>query len=484
MFDNLTEQERQISQIKRDYSLMLYETKEDQEKNFENLNVSLFNAQSYQEYLKINQELNNKELLLNEFKKNFKNSKKEFSKFCILSLKTKLEELSFSTKIDNSINFDISIDNWFKDKIKTISNELNNEVNQVSLEENSLKFSHIFQSSLSKIKKNKYYRESNCEEFFKNLETQILKAREFTILNFKINIKDSFYYFDMIFQKDIKNKSSSKKISIKKESEIIISELDNIEKNQEIGVVFDKFLMESLDMIEQIEKDSKILLKKYENNIEKLIQEEFLDKMKIKTVEMEKSVNDHIEKLNNRINNCKKKIVDIFKLGLKEEIDGGKYKNEIETICQFSFKEQFQIKICKYLGINKKNYSFHLVGNLIITLLLCVSTGGLFGLIGSGIYLFINAIIALFTNWFKTYEKIMLEKLHEFKRQYQDMSTKGRIKYYRLYLDLIKETKKKFLEILSVIYVDLSKIEEKRWIELNEEYKNIKKNLLSYFEVY
>lgn len=73
--------------MKRDYSSILFENNEEQENNSKYINVCLFNSQSYFEYLKISNELNNKELLMNQFKVNYENKKKEFSKFCIFFLK-------------------------------------------------------------------------------------------------------------------------------------------------------------------------------------------------------------------------------------------------------------------------------------------------------------------------------------------------------------------------------------------------------------
>ncbi len=480
MFESLTEEEKEISKMKKDYSLMLFENDEDQENNSKYLNVSLFNAESYLEYLKISSELNSKELLMNQFKENFKNKnkKKEFSKFCLSFYKTKLEGLSFPTKIDKTFIFDNSIDNWFIDNIMKTSKEENSNINQNLLKENSLKLSHIYQCTLKRIKENKYYIDSNCEEFFTNLENQIIGSREFSIENFKENMEKSFTYFDMLFQKEIQNISSKNRMEIKKESDNIISQFEEIKNNQEIGKKFDDFLIESIDMLEEIKKNSKTLLKKYNNNLEKLIKAEFEEKIQEKTKDLEKSINRNIEELNLKITECQTKVLGMFKLGLKEEIDEGRYTNEIKTLIEFSFSDQLKLKICKYLGINEKNIYGHLLGNLIITVLLSISTGGIIGLIVGGIYIFINIIVTFFTKWFKTYDKMLNDKLNDMKQKLIEEATKGRIKYYRLYLDLVKETKGKFVEILSIIYADLSRIEHKKWIELKEEYINLKNNIL------
>ena len=347
MFENLTEEEKEISKIKRDYSLMLFENNEDQENNSKYLNVSLFNAQSYSEYLRISNELNNKELLMCQFKENYKNKskKKEFSKFCLSFYKTKLEGLSFPTKIDKKLTFDNSIDNWFIENIMNVSKEENSNIDQNLIKDNSLKLSHLYQCTLKRIKENKYYVDSNCEEFFTNLENQIIGAREYSIKNFKENMEKSFTYFDMLFQKNIRNINSKNKMTIKKESLNIISQLEEIKNNQNIGNIFDKYLTESIDMIEKIQKNSSSLLKIYDNNIEKLIKNEFEEKIQEKTKEFEVSIDKNIEELNKKIEEIKIKILELFKLGLEEEIKEGKYKSEINTLIKFSFTEQFKIKI-------------------------------------------------------------------------------------------------------------------------------------------
>jgi len=479
MFESLTEEEKEISKMKRDYSLMLFENIEEQENNSKYLNVSLFNAQSYSEYLKISNELSNKELLMSQFKDNFKNKKKEFSKFCLSFFKTKLEALSFPTKIDKTFIFDNSIDSWFIDNIMKVSKEGNFKISENLLKENSLKLSHLYQCTLKRIKENKYYVDSNCEEFFTNLENQIIGAREFTIKNFKENMEKSFTYFDMLLKKDIRNVISENRMKIKKDSDNILSQLEEIKNNQEIGNKFDEFLIESIDILDEIKKNSKSLLKKYDNNLEKLIKDEFEEKIKKKTNYLEISINNHINELNHKISGFQNQVLNLFKLGLKKEIEEGRYTNELKILFEFSFAEKLKIKICRYLGINEKNYYAHLLGGLIITVLLSVSTGGIIGLIVSGVYLFINIIVTFFTKWFKTYDKMLNDKLNNVKQKLIEESTKGRIKYYRLYLDLVKEIKEKFAEILSIIYTDLSKIENQKWIELNKEYISLKNNILA-----
>lgn len=393
-----------------------------------------------------------------------------------------MEGLSFPTKIDEAFTFDNSIDNWFIENIMKVSKEENSNKNQNLIEKNSIKLSHLYQCTLKRIKENKYYVDSNCKEFFTNLENQIIGAREFSFKNFKENMEKSFTYFDMLFQKNIQN--TKNKMTIKEESHNIILQLEQIKNNQNIGNIFDKYLTESIDMIEKIQKNSNSLLEKHDNNIEKLIRDEFEKKIKEKTKELEISIDKNIEELNNKIEEIKMKILELFKLGLEEEIKEGKYKNEINTLIEFSFTEQFKIKICRYLGTNEKSIIGHLIGSLVITVLLSLSTGGVIGLIVGGIYIIVNVIITFFKKWFNTYDKILNDKLNDIKHKFIEEATKGRIKYFRLYSDLIKEIKEKFEEILSIIYADLSKIEQQKWIDLKKEYITLKNNILTIVNQY
>ena len=129
--------------------------------------------------------------------------------------------------------------------------------------------------------------------------------------------------------------------------------------------------------------------------------------------------------------------------------------------------------------------AFHLIGSLVITVLLSLSTGGVIGLITGGIYTSTNAIITSFKKWFKTYDKILNDKLNDIKHKFIEETTKVRIIYFRLYFDLIKEIKKNFAEIISIIYADLSRKEQQKWIwnDLNREYIILKNNILTKFKI-
>ena len=96
-------------------------------------------------------------------------------------------------------------------------------------------------------------------------------------------MEKSFTYFDMLLKKDIRNVISENRMKIKKDSDNILSQLEEIKNNQEIGNKFDEFLIESIDILDEIKKNSKSLLKKYDNNLEKLIKDEFEEKIKKKT---------------------------------------------------------------------------------------------------------------------------------------------------------------------------------------------------------
>ena len=79
----------------------------------------------------------------------------------------------------------------------------------------------------------------------------------------------------------------------------------------------------------------------------------------------------------------------------------------------------------------------------------------------------------------------MNDKLNDIKHKFIEETTKVRIIYFRLYFDLIKEIKKNFAEIISIIYADLSRKEQQKWIwnDLNREYIILKNNILTKFKI-
>ena len=172
------------------------------------INSSLFDAKSYLEFLELNNNLCNKTFVFKQIKEEYinkkKNKKQKFTKFCLNYLNSKCNDLSIDIK-----NFES--DNIFYEDIKkeilSIMDDLNLKFDDSDMK-NINNISNILQYMTIKIKENKFYKDSNCEDFFQILENQIKKAKNYVEINFKKNLIESFEYFDMILNKDIDSDNS------------------------------------------------------------------------------------------------------------------------------------------------------------------------------------------------------------------------------------------------------------------------------------
>ena len=192
MFKTLTDKEKEIPEIQKDISTVLFENKEIQKQNEKIINTSLFDAKSYNEYLDLNNKICNKKYVLNELKMIFvKKNSKNFTNFCLNKINTRCKDLSIN--IDKNFECDELFYNDIKNEIKIIMKELNLKDND-SDQQNIKKISNILQYLSLKMKENKLYINSNCQEFFKSLETQIIKAKNYIDNNFDNNLKKLFEF--------------------------------------------------------------------------------------------------------------------------------------------------------------------------------------------------------------------------------------------------------------------------------------------------
>ena len=136
------------------------------------------------------------------------------------------------------------------------------------------------------------------------------------------------------------------------------------------------------------------------------------------------------------------------------------------------------MKICDLYGIDIKKGIFHglSITSLVITLILFNSNP--IGWIFSGIYALLLSISFIVNKFFKSYEKILIQKLDESKEKLEYNFIRMKIQFSRIYNKTLHETKETFKELLVFSLADLGKIEKEFWIELNEKYKLVKKEIL------
>ena len=99
MFESLNKEEKNISEIQKDISSVIFKNEEGQKEYKKIIKVSLFDAIAYTEHLKITEKICNKKILFDELKNDFiEKRRKNFTKFCLNKIKTKSKDLSI--KID------------------------------------------------------------------------------------------------------------------------------------------------------------------------------------------------------------------------------------------------------------------------------------------------------------------------------------------------------------------------------------------------
>ena len=156
MFQQLDDKEKDISDIKKDISSVIFDYKEDQQKYKEIIHASLFDAKAYMEYLNESEKLCNKKNIFLRLKNEFiEKQRKNFTQFCLSRLKTKCKDISL--KIDNNYESDKLFYEDIKNEIILIMKDLNLEYNDNSDFKNIKSISNILQYLTIKIKENKFF---------------------------------------------------------------------------------------------------------------------------------------------------------------------------------------------------------------------------------------------------------------------------------------------------------------------------------------
>ena len=454
MFQPLDDKEKDISDIQKDISSVIFDCQEDHQKYKEIIHASLFDAKAYMEYLNESEKLSNKKNIFIRLKNEFiEKKRKNFTKFCLSRLKTKCKDISL--EIDKNYESDTFFYEDIKNEIVLIMKDLNLEYNENSEFQNIKNISNILQYLTIKMKDNKFFINSNCLIFFKNLEKQIIKAKNHLEQYYDNNL-DCFKYFDLLFEKDIEPEKTKNHQSYKIQVNEILHGIDKLEETYQIEKIFDKYLEEILNIFIYIKENKEELKKKYDNKIEVLLQKE----LKEKSEEILNNLNKEIEKtmieMDTEISKIRNKLMELFKKGLKNEMKKEKYKSEIEILVKFSFYEKIKLKFCN-LFPDGESILFKTVSIINILLgSLFISFDPIF-LIANGVFFFIS-LGFLFYNKNKEKNKILDKKLDECKEKCEINFSRMRVKFDRIYKDTLLEAKNKFKEILLLSCADLSKI--------------------------
>ena len=465
MFESLNKEEKDISDMQKDISSVIFKNEESQNEYKKMIKVSLFDAIAYTEHLKITEKICNKKILFDELKNDFiEKRRKNFTKFCLNKIKTKSKDLSI--KIDENFDSNILFYEDIKNEIISIKKSLKIE-NDNNDSTNIKQISNLLQNMIIKIKENKFYLNSNCDVFFTSLEKQIIDAKQHVEKNFDINLNDCFKYFDLVFKKDIVPEESQKYKSYQNKVNEIIHDMEILEEKYKIEKIFDYFLEKILELFKNIKDNKEELLKKYNNKIEELLEKELKENSQKILENLNKEIEKTMMDLDKEVEKCKTKVIELFLNRLKNEIKAGKYKAEIEILTKFSFVEKIKLNICNLfskdnsllLGLN----SFNILSAIVISFL-------------NPPFLIINGLLgmALFWKLLKEKRMILEQKLEQIQKDCEINFTRMRIKFSRIYKDTLNQVKDSFRDLLVLSCVDLSKIEKGRWEDLKNIYKKLK----------
>jgi BMFP domain-containing protein YqiC len=210
---------------------------------------------------------------------------------------------------DKNYESDILFYEIIKNEMILIMNELNQNYNESDLK-NIKEISNILQYMIKKKKENKFYINSNCEDFFKTLKNQIIKAKNYVEENFKENLEKCFFYFDMAFNREINEDNSINLENLRKDSKKIIEELKAFESKYKLERIFDNYYNKIIEIFKNIAEDKQKYISKYNKDISELIKKELEEKIN----------NIFINDLNNEIEKLMKELDSEFAKN-KEQLD-------------------------------------------------------------------------------------------------------------------------------------------------------------------
>ena len=483
MFEKLNENDKKIPEIQKDFSTIIFNDLKSQQQNSKFINIELFNAKAYNDYLNEITNINNITNILNKLKIDFiQKKRKNFIKFCLSSIKTIFRESYMKNNIDEIVECDPSFYDNIKNKVMLIIEDLNLKYNESEDRDNLKKLSNIIQYMINNVRENKLYINSNCQNFFKMLESQIHKANDYTKKIFNNNLKDCFKFYDLIFDKDINSDNSKKNQSFKEKTKSILDNLEKLEGKYEIEKIFDKYFEKINELFIYIMDNKTNLIENYNKDVKKLITNELENKINnVISIELNNEIEESLKNLDNELSNYKNDLLTLFNIGLASELKKGKYKAEIDLIVNFSFYEKLKINICNLLG---KDYQTVIAGIGLGTtffgfvfLSFLIPGFNILEIIGGIIFGIVTSIIFLVIRGNK--EKMLINKVNKAKNEIELNYFRMKTKFSRLYKSTIKETTNLFKDLLAIACSDLSKIEQKKWIELKGKYKEAKKNIIS-----
>ena len=382
-FGNLTKEEKDISKIQNDIGNILYPSQQNKEMN-NYINATIFNAKKYSSFLDIKNQYTDLSNLFCSLYIEFNNQQKDrvklkfkkdnnYIKFCFNKIK---ERISQTLTIDDKSPSD---DEFFNNVNKYINTYMAYLGIKAEKKDNLYirKISNILFNFKKNLKSIKFYEESNCEQFFAYIHSQILNSDILLKKKYYEYLNESFKYLDKFFNQDFSEKKVIKSEDLNRLKNDVEGIFEDIFKKYEFEGLFQLTKNQIKDLLNKKKKESQKIMIDYNNNVQKAVESI--------TPEIEEKLKVFKEKIENMI------------LKLNDEIEG--QKKLIKEVLQKSVENYEKIEVQSDFKYNEVNNSFleTLYNNLgIVNTALAggIGAGIMIGILGLGIIPGVGTVIS------------------------------------------------------------------------------------------
>ena len=338
-FAILSPEEKKTTKIKMDIEQVLYNTNQNKELE-KNINVTIFNALKYSQYLNIHKNYTNLSGLFKSVTKSYLNQfdfgfgiklfqETNYVKFAYENIKKRIK--SITDNIDEKKNctndFLCIVKSLIIDELQSLHRNSSNKDNA-----NIKKISNILYNFTENFKQIKFYKESFCELFFNQLYNQILNSDALLKKQYNEYLEESFDYFDKFFNQDFEQKKNIKTEDINILYKNIEPEIKGIFSKYNFENIFQKHEGQIISYLKAKKSEAEKILKDHNNDVDKAL-ESITPGLQELITSFQKEINENFEGLGNDIEMFKKKAKEIIhkayesisqELGVKTELSLGK----------------------------------------------------------------------------------------------------------------------------------------------------------------
>jgi len=306
-FTILSPEEKKTTKIKMDIEKVLYNTNQNKELE-KNINVTIFNALKYSQYLNTHKIYTNLPELFKSVTKSYLNQfdfglgiklfqETNYVKFAYENIKKRIKSIT-----DNIDEKKICTDDFLCIVKSLIINELQSLHRNSSKKDNAniKKISNILYNFIENIKQIKFYNESFCEDFFNQLYNQILNSDALLKKQYNEYLKESFDCFDKFFNQDFEQKKNIKTEDINILYSNIEPEIEGIVSKYNFENIFQKHKDKIMLYLKAKKSEAEKILEDHDNDMNKAL-ESITPGLQELINSFQKEINENAEGLGNDI---------------------------------------------------------------------------------------------------------------------------------------------------------------------------------------